>query len=394
MTEMTDAPADLPDRDLLAGTSVILCTGAGGVGKTTTAAALARQAALLGRRAVVVTIDPARRLADALGISGSLKGGRTSGENLDLATVPVRVPLDAPGELWAMMLDAAAMFDQVVREQAADPPQAERILANNFYRSIAGSLGGTQEYMASEVLHRLHGDPRWDLVVVDTPPSRASLRFLGAPDVLSRFIEHRAFRTMMLAGGAGGRIITAASQPLLKMVGSVVGGAALTDAVAFFQAFSGMEAGFRIRSREVTEILSADSTAFVVVTTAQSDSVTEAMWFRDQLIDGGHHPRAIVVNRVHPRWMEDGEIEDLRTWMAAQMLSEALDSEHEGALVRNLEWLAATADSEAAQIVRLRAGVHDLLVAQVPLLATEVESPAGLDVIGGHLRQQLMSTGA
>jgi anion-transporting ArsA/GET3 family ATPase len=199
---------------------------------------------------------------------------------------------------------------------------------------------------------------------------------------------------MMLAGGAGGRIITAASQPLLKMVGSVVGGAALTDAVAFFQAFSGMEAGFRIRSREVTEILSADSTAFVVVTTAQSDSVTEAMWFRDQLIDGGHHPRAIVVNRVHPRWMEDGEIEDLRTWMAAQMLSEALDSEHEGALVRNLEWLAATADSEAAQIVRLRAGVHDLLVAQVPLLATEVESPAGLDVIGGHLRQQLMSTGA
>jgi anion-transporting ArsA/GET3 family ATPase len=116
MTEMTDAPADLLDRDLLAGTSVILCTGAGGVGKTTTAAALARQAALLGRRAVVVTIDPARRLADALGISGGLKGGRTSGENLDLATVPVRVSLDAPGELWAMMLDAAAMFDQVVRE--------------------------------------------------------------------------------------------------------------------------------------------------------------------------------------------------------------------------------------------------------------------------------------
>jgi anion-transporting ArsA/GET3 family ATPase len=379
---------DMSARDLLAGTSVILCTGAGGVGKTTTAAALARQAAYLGRSAVVVTIDPARRLADALGISE-----RFAGESLATGTSPVRVPLDAPGELWAMMLDASAMFDAVVREQASDAEQADRILTNSFYRSIAGSLGGTQEYMASEVLHRLHGDPRWDLVVVDTPPSRASLRFLGAPDVLTRFLEHRAFRAMMLAGGSGGRLLSAASQPLLKVIGSVVGGAALTDAVAFFQAFAGMETGFRLRSREVTELLAADSTAFVVVTTAQADNVTEAMWFRDQLIAGGHQPRAIIVNRVHPRWAISSTTQDLRVGMAETSLGSLPDDRSE-VLLRNLEWLTEIADSEAVQISRLREGAEDLVVAQVPLLATEVESAEGMDVIGSHLREQLMTTGA
>jgi anion-transporting ArsA/GET3 family ATPase len=362
---------------------VILCTGAGGVGKTTTAAAIARRAAHLGLRAVVVTIDPARRLADVLGIP--LHTNRAHG------TAPVQVPLEASGELWAMMLDAAAMFDDVVREQAADPQQAERILGNSFYRSIAGSLGGTQEYMASEVLHRLHGDPRWDLVVVDTPPSRASLRFLGAPDVLSRFLEHRAFRAMMLAGGSGGRLLSAASQPLLKLIGSVVGGPALADAVAFFQSFGGMEAGFRVRSQQVREILIAESTAFVVVTTAQSDSVSEAVWFRDQLIERGHTPRAIVVNRVHPRWaLAPGlsHVED-----------EAIGEVSMGMLLRNHRWLEQIADSETAQISRLvneigTRGADQITVIQVPLMSKEVESAEGLDTIGALVVDQLMATGA
>lgn len=366
-------------------TRVILCTGAGGVGKTTTAAAIARRAARLGMRAVVVTIDPARRLADVLGIS--LFDIRSHG------TAPVQVPLEAPGELWAMMLDAAAMFDDVVREQAADLQQAERILSNSFYRSIAGSLGGTQEYMASEVLHRLHGDPRWDLVVVDTPPSRASLRFLEAPDVLSRFLEHRAFRAMMLAGGSGGRLLSAASQPLLKLIGSVVGGAALADAVAFFQSFGGMEAGFRVRSQQVREILTAESTAFVVVTTAQSDSVSEAMWFKDQLIERGHAPRAIVVNRVHPQW---GAVTGLNVVEADVGL---------GLVLRNQRWLEQISASEATQISRLvneldaneMRDAHDsepITVIRVPLMVGEVESAEGLDAIGALVLDGLNATGA
>jgi anion-transporting ArsA/GET3 family ATPase len=364
---------------------VILCTGAGGVGKTTTAAAIARRAAHLGLRAVVVTIDPARRLADVLGIPHLDRGSH--------GTAPVQVSLEAPGELWAMMLDAAAMFDDVVREQATDPQQAERILGNRFYRSIAGSLGGTQEYMASEVLHRLYDDPNWDLVVVDTPPSRASLRFLGAPDVLSRFLEHRAFRAMMLAGGSGGRLLSAASQPLLKLIGSVVGGAALADAVAFFQSFGGMEAGFRVRSQQVREILTAASTAFVVVTTAQSDSVSEAVWFRDQLIERGHSPRAIVVNRVHPRWEEESGFDladdDVGTEAKASL----------GLLLRNHRWLDQIADSEAAQISRLVDEIHphgpeQIAIIQVPLMSQEVESAEGLDAIGAFVLDRLMATGA
>ena len=381
--------AEQRKTDLLDGTSVILCTGAGGVGKTTTAAALGRAAALRGRRVVVVTIDPARRLADALGI-GTTTAFEDQPDSDRVSNGPVQVPLDAhvdvhvdvhgspKGELWAMMLDAAALFDDVVRQQATDTEQAERILGNSFYRSIAGSLGGTQEYMASEVLHRLHGDPRWDLVVVDTPPSRASLRFLEAPDVLARFLEHRAFRAMMLAGGSGSRMLGAASQPILKMVGAVVGGSAVADAVAFFQAFAGMEAGFRVRSQEVSSLLAAPSTAFVVVTTARCDSVTEALWFRDQLIERSHHPRAIIVNRVHPRWLTPSA----KTESPPQVL------------LRNWEWLDKIAESEADQISRLGDGVGHMAVAQVPLLSIEVESPEGMNVISELLAQQLMATGA
>lgn len=367
--------------DLLAGTSVMLCVGAGGVGKTTIAAALAREAAKRGRRAVVVTIDPARRLADALGIS--LSGDPDQ---------PVQVPVEGPGEMWALMLDAAAMFDAVVRERAADAAQAERILSNRFYRSIARSLGGTQEYMASEMLHRLHGDARWDLVVVDTPPSRASLRFLGAPDVLGRFLEHRAFRAMMLAGGAGGRALGVASRTLLGVISSVVGGGAVADAVSFFQAFSGMETGFRVRAREVREILVAGTTACVVVTTAQQGAVDEAIWLRDRLISTGHHPRAVVVNRVHPHWAATADEDS------------DLDPSVDEVLARNLAWVQQVAASEAAQIARLRSGldsaggVQDLVIAQVPLVAVgaslrEVESLEGTDVIGEHLGAQLMTTG-
>jgi anion-transporting ArsA/GET3 family ATPase len=358
---------------------VVLCTGAGGVGKTTTAAAIAREAAHRGARAVVVTIDPARRLADVLGISLSNEGSD--------GTAPVQVPLDAPGELWAMMLDAAAMFDEVVRSQAADQGQADRILGNSFYRSIAGSLGGTQEYMASEVLHRLHGDQRFDLIVVDTPPSRASLRFLEAPDVLGRFLEHRAFRTMMLAGGPGGRILSAASQPLMALIGSVVGGAALADAVAFFQSFAGMEAGFRVRAQQVRDILISPSTAFVVVTTAQSDSVTEALWFTEQLSLRGHRLRAVIVNRVHP-----------------QVDSADFDGPDLGPLQRNQQWLKQITNSEADQIGRLvsgqNAGVTDVFgadpvaVIQVPVMAKDVETPEGLDAIGAIVMDGLMTTGA
>lgn len=345
----------------LDGLSVVLCTGSGGVGKTTTAAVIARAAALAGQRAVVVTIDPARRLAEVLGIDTAAAAGGIE---------PQRVPLDAPGEMWAMMLDASAMFDAVVREEATDEYQAERILTNSFYRSIAGSLGGTQEYMATEMLHGLVRDGRWDLVVVDTPPTRASLRFLAAPDVLDRFVQHRAFRTMMLAEGVGGRLITTASQPLLRLIGTVVGGDAVRDAVAFFRSFAGLESGFRRRAQEVAAILRDEATGFVVVTTPAADAVAEAIWFCGELRARGHGVRAVIVNRAH-RFPLAGQAEVPADWPA------------EAHRVR--EWSALMMTAEAVEIARLAVlpGVRE--VRRVPLMAGQVESPAGLDLLASHL---------
>ena len=172
----------------LGSAQVVVCCGSGGVGKTTVAAALGLQAARLGRRAVVATIDPAKRLADALGVPGGL------------GNEPAQLKIDGPGELWALMLDTASTFDGLVRANAATAEQAERILANGFYRNVAGSLSGTQEYMAAERLHALHDDKRFDLVIIDTPPTRNALDFLDAPNTLTKFIDHPLFKILMLPG--------------------------------------------------------------------------------------------------------------------------------------------------------------------------------------------------
>ena len=267
-----------------------MCCGSGGVGKTTTAAVLGMEGAGRGRRAVVVTIDPARRLADALGLADGL------------GAEPQRIELDAPGELWAMMLDTAATFDGLVRAHAGDPAQAERILANPFYRNMAHSLSGTQEYMAAETLHQLHGDERFDLVVVDTPPSRNALDFLEAPGVLARFLDHRLFKLMMLPARRGMRVVNAAAQPMLRAIGRVVGSDVLADAVAFFQAFAGMESGFRERAQDVIHLVRSDRTRYVVVASPHRETVAEAVWFAGQLREQGIGEVGGIVNRVHPRF--------------------------------------------------------------------------------------------
>ncbi|HEX6656968.1 MAG TPA: ArsA-related P-loop ATPase, partial [Ilumatobacter sp.] len=218
--------------NVIDGADVVVCCGSGGVGKTTVAAAIGLAAARAGRRVVVVTIDPARRLADALGLPGGLTGD------------PQRIELsDAPGELWAMMLDTPAMFERVVRMNATSDEQVARIVQNRFYRNMADALSGTQEFMASEALYELHADQRFDLVVVDTPPSGNALDFLEAPGVLARFLDHKVFRLIMLPTRTGFRMLSFASQPILRAIGRVVGSDALADAAAFFQAFAGMEGG-------------------------------------------------------------------------------------------------------------------------------------------------------
>jgi anion-transporting ArsA/GET3 family ATPase len=277
--------------DVVAQAEVIVCCGSGGVGKTTTAAALGLEAARLGRRAVVVTIDPAKRLADALGIPGRLSND------------PVQLPLDdVPGELWALMLDTASTFDGLVTANAASAEQAERILSNPFYRNIAGSLSGTQEYMAAERLHALHRDPRFDVVVVDTPPTRNALDFLDAPNTLTRFIDHPLFKLMMLPTRRGLKVLSVATQPVMRMISKVVGGEVVTDAMAFFQAFSGMETGFRERADDVLRLLHSELACFILIASPRADTVDEAGYFAGRLLDAGLSVAAVVVNRSTPRF--------------------------------------------------------------------------------------------
>src|SRR5436305_12172655 len=272
---------ELPDQ------GVVICCGSGGVGKTTVAAALALEGARRGKRACVVTIDPAKRLADALGLD-------------DLSNTPGKIDGDWKGELWALMLDTKTTFDSLVVRYAGGEEQAKRILANGLYRNISGALSGTQEYMAMEKLYELHDEGRYDLIVVDTPPTRNALDFLDAPRRLTRLLDNRVFRLLMMPTRAYLRVASVAVQTFLRTVARVVGSEVIEDVVAFFRAFEGMEDGFRERARVVDELLNDDATAFVLVSSPRRDAMQEATFFAQRLEQAGQSVEALIVNRVHP----------------------------------------------------------------------------------------------
>jgi anion-transporting ArsA/GET3 family ATPase len=362
------SPAAPSLRSALDAATVVVCCGSGGVGKTTVAAALGVVAARRGRRVVVVTIDPAKRLADALGVD-------------ELGAEPARIELvgdcDGDGELWAMMLDTAAAFTAVVRRYAGDAEQADRIVANSFFRNMAGSLSGTQEYMAAETLHLLAGDARFDLVVVDTPPTRSALDFLAAPGVLARFLDHRLFKLLMLPARPGMRMINAATQPVLRAIGKVVGSDVLADAVAFFQAFAGMEGGFRQRADDVIALLRAPSTLFVLVASPRPETVGEAAWFAGQLAGQGIDRTAGVANRVHPAFGEGSAAS------AADEATRATGAQR--ALWSNLAELRARREAELATLAEFVALFDDGAWVEVPQLASDVHDREGLAHVGAHL---------
>jgi anion-transporting ArsA/GET3 family ATPase len=341
---------------------VIVCCGSGGVGKTTTSAAIALDAAGRGRRAVVVTIDPARRLADAFGLSDGL------------TNQPSRIELPLPtggengGELWAMMLDTASTFDDLVRRHAGDEAQAERILGNTFYRNIAGALSGTQEYMAAEKLYELHSDDRFDLVVVDTPPTRNALDFLDAPARLTRFLDHRLYRLLMAPARGGLKVLNLAAQPVLRTIGRVVGAEVLADAIAFFHAFDGMETGFRDRATHVLALLRSPETRYVVVASPRHDTIDEATFFVGKLASNGLDVAGVVVNRLQPVF---GSITADEAQAAAAEAHSSGDDDL-AALWENLAQLHRQAEAETTTIAPLVAAVGTAPVARVPLQSSDV----------------------
>jgi anion-transporting ArsA/GET3 family ATPase len=349
-------------RSLVTSQRILVCCGSGGVGKTTTAAVLAVEAARAGRRAVVVTIDPAKRLADALGLEG-------------LTGTPARIDGDWPGELWALMLDTKSTFDDLVVANAATPEQGERILENRFYRNISGALSGTQEYMAMEKLYELHQDTDFDLVVVDTPPTRNALDFIDAPRRLTRFLDHRLFRMVTAPGRGVMKAVNVAAQTFLRTVAKVVGGEVIDDAIAFFRAFEGMEEGFRERADAVLHLLSAGETAFVLVASPRRDTIEEAQFFARRLGEAGISVRALIVNRMHPSF-GDGLAE------AAGERAATLEGTDLGGLYRNLADFQLVASREEHHLAGLATAVAPAPVVRVPFLSTDVHDIEGLTELG------------
>jgi anion-transporting ArsA/GET3 family ATPase len=287
-------------QEIVAKKEIVVCAGSGGVGKTTTAASIALRAAADGKRAAVLTIDPARRLASSLGLK-ELSDEPTKVNPRKFSAAAVK----AKGELHAMMLDPKSTFDKVVMQYAPSREQANRIIANRFYRNISGTLSGTQEYMAMEKLYELHADGGFDIIVIDTPPTRNALDFLDAPRRLTDFFESRVLRWFLMpyvkAGGGLMRVANVAANTFLRIVKRIVGSDVLDDTAEFFANLEGMYEGFKQRAREVAELLKSDVTSFIVVTSPAEDAVTEATFFASRLNESGLPFGALVVNRVHPK---------------------------------------------------------------------------------------------
>ena len=349
-------------ESVVAQSHVIVCCGSGGVGKTTTAAVIALHAALQGRKTVVVTIDPARRLADALGLDS-------------LTNEPAQIPglPEGSGEMWAMMLDTKATFDGLVRRYAADSNQTEQILENSFYRNISTSLSGTQEYMASEKLYELAIESNYDLVVVDTPPTRNALDFLEAPRRLAKFLDHRIYKVLMLPTRGIVKAVNVAAQTLLRSISKVVGTEVIADAIAFFGAFEGMEQGFKERAAEVDSLLSQPDTAFILIASPHADTMAEAQFFAARLRELKITVRALIVNRMQPRFGDNHSPEDLAERYAGTPLAEQYQC---------LAEAQHLARGEQKHLLGLAQELAPAPVVQVPVQAFEVSNMATLQMLG------------
>jgi anion-transporting ArsA/GET3 family ATPase len=351
--------------------SIVVCCGSGGVGKTTTAASLALRAAEQGRKVVVLTIDPARRLAQSMGLT------RLDNTPAEVAGVDTA----AGGRLDAMMLDMKRTFDEVV-EAHAPPEKARQILANPFYQALSSSFAGTQEYMAMEKLGQLHAEAtaggRWDLIVVDTPPSRSALDFLDAPERLSSFLDGRLIRVLLAPTRGPARLFSVGMTVVTNAVGKILGGQMLRDVQTFVAAFDTLFGGFRARAEATYNVLNNPQTSFVVVASPDSDALREAAFFVERLGQERMPMAGLVLNRVTPT---------VATGISAQAAyagAERLDGEHDltAALLRLHGDRLGRIGRERGLRRRFAAAHPQVETATVPALPTDVHDLAALRRVG------------
>ncbi|HST98691.1 MAG TPA: ArsA family ATPase [Geodermatophilus sp.] len=346
-------------------TRIVVCCGAGGVGKTTTSAALALAAAEAGRTVVVLTIDPARRLAQSLGLG-------------ELDNEPRRVDVPgARGELHAMMLDMKRTFDDIVVAHST-PERAQQIFENPFYQTLSSSFAGTQEYMAMEKLGQLRAGDRWDLIIVDTPPSRSALDFLDAPNRMSRFLDGTMIRLLTAPSRTGFKIASASFMFFSRIISKILGGQLLRDISSFVAALDTMFGGFRERATATYELLRRPGTWFLVVATPEPDALREASYFVDRLSAEQMPLAGLVLNRTHPPTTT--ALSATRAEGAAEEVLEAGGADAElaaGALRVHAERMAqATREQHLAD--RFTSAHPEVAVRTVPAVAGDVHDLDGL----------------
>ena len=354
--------------DLLDGKRVCVCGGSGGVGKTTTSAAIALGMAARGARVAVVTIDPAKRLANALGLE-ELENEPRRVEPDRLATAG----LEVKGELWAMMLDPKRTFDDLIERIAPDPGRAEEIKANRVYSELSSAVSGSQEFTAIAKLHDLDREGNFDLLVLDTPPSRNALDFLDAPGRLTSFLEGRALKAFIRPTGLGMRVLGRGAAPVFAALRRVTGIDLLADLSTFFALLGDMTEDFSRRAAQVEQMLKASTTAFLLITSAQPESIDEAIWFHRTLAEGGLPFAGVVVNRVHHDMLGDSEPDDL-----ASALESDIDPALAERVAQNFHDYHVLARRDERNITRLATELNSCPLLLVPHFDDDVHDVEGL----------------
>jgi anion-transporting ArsA/GET3 family ATPase len=348
--------------DWLERKEVCICAGSGGVGKTTTSAAIALGMAARGGKVAVLTIDPARRLASSLGLA-------------ELGNEERRVDVRVDGELWAMMLDAKRTFDDLIDWHAPDERTRDAVLGNRIYQELSNAVAGSQEYMAMEKLHELHQEGRYDLLVLDTPPMRNALDFLDAPRRLSEFIDSRAFQVFTSPGRLGLKVLGRGTDVALSVMKRATGIDLLRDLGEFFRSFGDMTEGMRERAGRVNDLLADSRTAFVLVTSPRRDALEEAAYFHHRLMDAGLPFAGVVANRVH----QAGDASDPTelTRLLGEPLARKVMRTYEE------ERRLAQRDRENLADLRLRLGRKPMI--EVPHLHDDVHDIDGLRLMNEYL---------
>jgi anion-transporting ArsA/GET3 family ATPase len=347
---------------------VIIVAGSGGVGKTTTSAALALGLAAQGKRVAVVTIDPARRLAGALGLG-------------ELGNEPRRVEgIELRGELHAMQLDAKRTFDELIEGLAPDERTRREVLGNRIYRELSGAMTGSQEFTAVAKLYELSRDERYDVLVLDTPPSRNALDFLDAPDRLTGFLDGRALQMILAPTGLAARVLGRSTGVVFSALRHVTGIDLLEDLSVFLRSLSGLVDGFRRRAAGVKALLADPATTFLIVTSPEREPVEEAMFFHGRLRDAGLPFGGLIVNRVHrePPADPDATRAELAESLGGRLAGKVAET------LRDVQVLARR-DAEAVERLRWKLRVEDPVL--VPLLDREVHDLEGLALLRRHLLQ-------